>query len=779
MNYWIFHSSPEYWDSKLELSEKAEGYFNVSKKHASEVKKDDKFALWISGKDAGIYAFGEVKSEPSLVTEKPEELKKFSLSKEQFSGERLCSLLSYDEIFLQNPIPRDIILKNDLLKELRIFQNPQGITNFQINQKQFHEIIKMKIKNKAILNRYYIEKTNYFRKAKPNKYWTSIVKEKLNYYKELTSDNFYIIIAGKEDQAADYFVIPYKDIEQNLKEEFLTKDNNPKVAKRWIIYFNQNQFLKIGRKQDSINAKKYYGVKLPMINNKKKFNINQVKLDKPYITSLLTKPFVIITGNSGTGKTRIATKVAKSFAFNLLDSQEITSAIKKGQIIEEENAFYWTVEKYHLTRDRIIFKKKFSDEFFILPDYTKPDNIQIILDNGKKISCRLRKTSNLQPHLYSLKEVKSWLEEVGIGNLFKVRVLEPTEEYENIIQFEKIPISLQQSQKPTPKTYALVPVGADWTDNRSVVGFYDAINRKYRSTQILDLIIDANDNPDLPFFLILDEMNLSHVERYFSDFLSAMESGEPIPLHTIEPGSMDDMDDIYSDSGRSVPKEIKIPDNIFITGTVNIDETTYMFSPKVLDRANVLEFKVSGDDLNKFFQRRKNPEKQEEWEGSEELAKSFLELSRKARRLEKEAPVLSLQKEDLEKVEKTLSDLFSLLDGSGMEFAYRTAEEILRYIEVSYEVADNKDEWDLNISMDEQILQKILPKLYGSKRKMELLLLALASYCSDANLENAKLFKSKSHRKELLSEKQLYPKSYQKLINMIEKVRTEQFVSFI
>ena len=72
-------------------------------------------------------------------------------------------------------------------------------------------------------------------------------------------------------------------------------------------------------------------------------------------------------------------------------------------------------------------------------------------------------------------------------------------------------------------------------------------------------------------------MNLSHVERYFADFLSAMESNEPVPLHN---------NDLIED----IPNQITIPENLFVIGTVNIDETTYMFSPKVLDRANTIEF---------------------------------------------------------------------------------------------------------------------------------------------------------------------------------------------
>ena len=85
--------------------------------------------------------------------------------------------------------------------------------------------------------------------------------------------------------------------------------------------------------------------------------------------------------------------------------------------------------------------------------------------------------------------------------------------------------------------YALVPVGADWTDNRNVFGFVNHLRTTkpegaakdapvYQSTPVLDLILAAKGDTAHPHFLILDEMNLSHVERYFADFLSAIESKE-------------------------------------------------------------------------------------------------------------------------------------------------------------------------------------------------------------------------------------------------------------
>ena len=83
-----------------------------------------------------------------------------------------------------------------------------------------------------------------------------------------------------------------------------------------------------------------------------------------------------------------------------------------------------------------------------------------------------------------------------------------------------------------PRCVELVAVGADWTSNEHVLGYPDGIDPgRYVRTKALDLIFNAAASPDIPHFLILDEMNLSHVERYFADLLSAIESGEALHLH--------------------------------------------------------------------------------------------------------------------------------------------------------------------------------------------------------------------------------------------------------
>lgn len=153
--------------------------------------------------------------------------------------------------------------------------------------------------------------------------------------------------------------------------------------------------------------------------------------------------------------------------------------------------------------------------------------------------------------------------------------------------------------------YAVIPVGADWTGNDNILGYPDGLDAtRYVTRPALDLIQRAAlpENVGSPHFLILDEMNLSHVERYFADLLSLIESGETTELY--RPGVDADGETLFR---AGVEPLLGLPPNLFIIGTVNVDETTYMFSPKVLDRANVIEFRMSRDELRAFLAAPRSP----------------------------------------------------------------------------------------------------------------------------------------------------------------------------
>jgi hypothetical protein len=323
------------------------------------------------------------------------------------------------------------------------------------------------------------------------------------------------------------------------------------------------------------------------------------------------------------------------------------------------------------------------------------------------------------------------------------------------------------------------------------LGFPDGLDRnRYVRTKALELILNAIDSPDYPHFLILDEMNLSHVERYFADLLSAIESDEPLHLHG------DKMPDGTPGIRDGIPGELTLPPNLFIIGTVNVDETTYMFSPKVLDRANVLEFRVSETDLNAFL--------------GAPLAVNFQEIDGKGAdhgtsfmRLAKSPPSLTPKQQEAFSSEIML--FFRTLRSASSEFGFRMAKEAASFVGIHKQLTG--DAWEFRSAMDAQILQKILPKLHGSRNKLEPVLCSLAMLCFSPRFPNYESLEERASEAEKLLEGAMkaaameddsldplglssdgnprypkadayYPQSFEKIVRMLESLRLNGFASF-
>lgn len=263
------------------------------------------------------------------------------------------------------------------------------------------------------------------------------------------------------------------------------------------------------------------------------------------------------------------------------------------------------------------------------------------------------------------------------------------------------------------RNWLVVPVGADWTDNTKILGFYNPLEERYVSTPALDFILQAAKNTSVPYFLILDEMNLSHVERYFSDFLSAMESNEEIPLYKLSGNK--------AEGTTTIPERIRLPENLFVTGTVNIDETTYMFSPKVLDRSNVIEFKPEKETVLDLITAAVDADNIVAENG---MAEGFISLATLIR-----SGICNIEQSELGLVQDFLDGIYDGLQESGFEFAYRTIKEIRQYFSAAYEL--RKNAFNLTRTMDEQVVQKILPKIYGDRRQVGELLDTLEEKCRE------------------------------------------------
>lgn len=208
----------------------------------------------------------------------------------------------------------------------------------------------------------------------------------------------------------------------------------------------------------------------------------------------------------------------------------------------------------------------------------------------------------------------------------------------------------------------VLPVQPGWHDPSAVLGYVNPLNTDtYVRTGLLDFILNAVRDPDRPYTVILDEMNLSHPEQYLAPLLSAMETGGRIELHA------------DADGGDEIPGRVNYPSNLVVIGTVNMDETTYGLSDKVLDRAAVIEFW----DI-----------KVDAWPG---WSTSKLSADR------------------IEAVRIVLRDLAAALAPVRLHFGWRSIRDIVGYIEaaVAGGVIGFSD------AVDQAVYAKILPKLRG------------------------------------------------------------------
>ncbi len=312
------------------------------------------------------------------------------------------------------------------------------------------------------------------------------------------------------------------------------------------------------------------------------------------------------------------------------------------------------------------------------------------------------------------------------------------------------------------KQYKIIPVGADWTNREPLLGYPNSLLANHYvkpDSGVLDILLlahtdfQANDEELAkckPHFLILDEMNLSHVERYFADFLSTMESGDDIKLYSGSDryAALDNEQNPIASS--LIPAKVKWPKNLFIVGTVNIDETTYLFSPKVLDRANTVEFRISSDEMKNYF-------------GRSALVNMDLLLenvdSKRRRRASSASDFMRLAGREGVVIDHrihqdTFVRFFIELQMAGAEFGYRTANEMTELMAflAHFNVETNE-------AYDIAIMQKLLPKLHGSRSKLNKVIPPLLALCENDG-------------------KVIYPLSHEKLNRMKKNADENGFASY-
>jgi 5-methylcytosine-specific restriction enzyme B len=304
-------------------------------------------------------------------------------------------------------------------------------------------------------------------------------------------------------------------------------------------------------------------------------------------------------------------------------------------------------------------------------------------------------------------------------------------------------------------------VRPDWTGSDSLFGYEDGLKpiskgvAAWNVPDTLSFMLRAHHDPQHPYLLVLDEMNLAHVERYFADVLSGMESGQPC----IPNLQRSEEDGCWRPRAKAEAR-IPFPRNLWIVGTVNVDETTYMFSPKVLDRASTLEFRVHTSDLTV------NPKKPTSCNaGNRELIRGLQQIARD------DAWHVTHPFSQQADFIKTLHRLHRALSEYGLEFGHRVFYEAVRFAAM----AEQAGVHGLERVLDLVVLQKVLPRLHGSRRRLEGPLKALLAFCDDPSVDAAA---SEPSASAAASAAPRLPLSYSKLQRMQNSLRANQFVSF-
>lgn len=233
--------------------------------------------------------------------------------------------------------------------------------------------------------------------------------------------------------------------------------------------------------------------------------------------------------------------------------------------------------------------------------------------------------------------------------------------------------------------YLRVAVRPSWNDDRFLLGYLNSITGDYVTEPPLEFIIQAEKDRNNLYFFCLDEMNLAHVEYYFSQFLSALEEENPADRQVYLFSQATAAKLAQQGKKLDYGPVVLVPTNILFTGTINVDETTQPLSDKVIDRANTLEFFEV--DLDKIPERRPAPEP---LEVTMTVWRSYV------------AP-----RPDAAYRERII-EIGKILNQAGLGLGYRVLREIELYL------ANSAGLLEPAVAFDLQIKQRILPRLRGT-----------------------------------------------------------------
>jgi hypothetical protein len=423
-----------------------------------------------------------------------------------------------------------------------------------------------------------------------------------------------------------------------------------------------------------------------------------------FYAALKTKGFVILSGLSGTGKTKLAQLFAELFPLTQIEL---------------------TVQPNMLRNKRVLIPQKY---WGFLPDFGRGLRVEVTAEGVKEI-CLLKRWG----HRRSARGYTQFLVLKGAVAGWFVNNLKAGDRFFLLLGYDEKNNLRITISKVQPDGCCFLSVRPDWRDSKPLLGYYNPLTKRYESTPLLEFLLraakdyDQNKSNAQPYFVILDEMNLAHVEYYFADFLSVLESGrdekgwtkEALKLHSFSQS-------LFDQAQNEIPPTLRLPPNLYIIGTVNIDETTYMFSPKVLDRAFTLEFRevdfsnYPPEGVNEEEARRIAEQIRENGEILADLRNGgkFYAMVADKEKVKEALQKLGGKKTELEKLNCTLQPY-------DLHFGYRVLDEIALFVQNATQAPDDvgkldkKEEKAKDKALDYAVLMKVLPKFHGPRQKLE------------------------------------------------------------
>ena len=437
-----------------------------------------------------------------------------------------------------------------------------------------------------------------------------------------------------------------------------------------------------------------------------------------FYTALQTKGFVILSGISGTGKTKLAQHLAAMLPQPAAQVETVADQL------------VMTMRPYMRTHRRFSLPSR-TRQFFDLPEPGKPWDVEV---RAGDVSARCR-LGTWQPtpggtQLLLKDPVAKWfVERFSEGDRFAV---EPTVDEEgrlralHIVPGDEVPPSAAGDEAIPGRNALFLSVRPDWRDSKSLLGYFNPLTEAYEWTPFLHFVLRSvrsfGSQDGLAWFVILDEMNLAHVEYYFADLLSVLESGRDEAGWTREPLRL-----VYPEdaAGEVPPPEIFLPPNLYVVGTVNVDETTHAFSPKVLDRAFSLE--LSAVDFANY-----PPAPTDGFALSVAESAALLDAftdGGRFPRIDKE--VIARFIEAHPEIRHRLQALNERLEPHNLHFGYRVFDEIVCFLDRAQRNGTFAGLGGADAAFDAAILMKVLPKFHGSRGKLEAPLRAVLAWCTD------------------------------------------------